>query len=224
MSAVTHELRTPLVSISGYTDYIFTGMSGPVPDGLLDNIEVVKRNADRLLNLTNDLLDIQRMQTGKLQLDFKTLDFTEVMNGALKEVKPIMEQKKQTLKLQAPNTPLPIHGDPIRLNQVLVNLFSNAVKFTSEGGTITLRVNDGNDSIDVQISDTGIGISQKDLGRVFEPFATIEKPSYIKGTGLGLSVSKALVEAHGGKIWAESPGEGKGATFTFTLPKWKEVN
>ncbi|MFH0848035.1 MAG: PAS domain S-box protein [archaeon] len=223
MSAVTHELRTPLVSIRGYTDYISDGMSGPVPGAVMENVEVVKRNADRLLNLTDDLLDIQRMQVGRLQLNLQTLQLAEVISGALKEIKPIIEQKKQSLNLKVPKTSLLVHGDPIRLNQVLVNLLSNAVKFTPEGGTITLRVNDGNESIDVQLSDTGIGIKEEDLARVFEPFAAIEKPTYTKGTGLGLSVTKALVETHSGKIWAESPGEGKGATFTFTLPKWKEV-
>ncbi|MFH0849110.1 MAG: PAS domain-containing sensor histidine kinase [archaeon] len=224
MSAVTHELRTPLVSIKGYTDYISDGMSGPVSGAVMENVEVVKRNADRLLNLTNDLLDLQRVQAGRLQLDLQTLQIIEVIDGALKDVKPMIEQKRQTLKLEAPKTSPPIRGDPIRLNQVMINLLSNAVKFTPEGGTITLRVSEEDDSINVQLSDRGIGIRREDIERVFEPFSAIQKQSWVKGTGLGLSVTKTLVEAHGGKIWAGSPGEGKGATFTFTLPKWKEVN
>jgi len=89
---------------------------------------------------------------------------------------------------------------------------------------VTLHVEEGGESIKVQVSDRGIGIRREDLQQIFEPFATIEKPSYVKGTGLGLSITKGLVEAHGGRIWAESPGEGKGATFTFTLPKSKVVS
>ncbi len=100
-----------------------------------------------------------------------------------------------------------------------MNLLSNAAKFTPEGGDIILHVEDDSDNIVTQITDTGIGIREEDLGKVFEPFTPIKKPAHIKGTGLGLSVTKGLVEAHGGKIWVESEGEGKGATFTFTIPK-----
>lgn len=223
ISTVTHELRTPLVSIRGYTDYVFAGMSGPVPKEIMENVEVVKRNADRLLNLTNDLLDIQRIQAGKTQLNLQQVNVKEIISQAAEEAKPLIDQKKQNLSLEVPEKSLNVLADPARLSQVFANLLSNAVKFSPEGGTIILRATEKDDSAYVRVSDSGIGIRKGDLARVFEPFAAIEKPSYIKGTGLGLSVTKGLVEAHGGKIWAESPGEGKGATFTFTLPKWKEV-
>jgi PAS domain S-box-containing protein len=218
VSSVTHELRTPLVSIKGYLDFTLSEHKELSKEVEL-NLQVVERNSNRLLNLTNDLLDVQRMQAGRLQLNLKMLDFRQIVNQCAAEVQPFMHDRRQSLTLNVPEGPLPIHGDPIRLEQVLVNLLSNASKFTSEGGNITIHVIEQADVIKVQVSDTGIGIRPEDLERIFQPFASIQKDNYIKGTGLGLSITKGLVEAHGGKISAESAGEGKGATLTFTIPK-----
>jgi PAS domain S-box-containing protein len=222
ISAVTHELRTPLVSIKGYIDYVVSGELGSLPAEVASSLNVAKRNTDRLISLTNDLLDVQRLQAGRLQLNVEPLNLQQVLAQCVQEIKLLIDQKKQRLNLVVEEN-LPVQGDPVRLSQVLVNLLVNASKFTPGEGVITLRARVKDDTIEVQVSDTGIGIREQDLMRVFEPFAAIEKPSYIEGTGLGLSITKGLVEAHGGKIWAESPGEGKGATFTFLLPKWKEA-
>jgi PAS domain S-box-containing protein len=219
MSAVTHELRTPLVSIMGYLDVVLAGESGPVSTEVKSNLEVVKRNADRLTSLTDDLLDIQRLQSGKLQVNLEPIDLREIIEHSASEIKPFTKAKKQRFKVAVPRKPLPILGDPVRLSQVLMNLLGNASKFTPEGGEIRLMVKDAKEMIVVKVADTGIGIRKEDLTRVFEPFAAIKKPAHIKGTGLGLSVTKGLVEAHTGKIWAESPGEGKGSTFVFGLLK-----
>jgi PAS domain S-box-containing protein len=219
MSAATHELRTPLVSIKGYLDLVLTGESGPIPREVKSNLEVVKRNTDRLTSLTDDLLDIQRLQSGKLQVNLEPIDLREIIEHATSEIKPFTKAKKQRFKVGVPKKPLPILGDPVRLSQVLMNLLGNASKFTPEGGEIRLMVKDAKEMIVVKVADTGIGIRKEDLSRVFEPFAAIKKPAHIKGTGLGLSVTKGLVEAHTGKIWAESPGEGKGSTFVFALLK-----
>ncbi|MCJ7506839.1 PAS domain S-box protein, partial [Candidatus Bathyarchaeota archaeon] len=218
ISAVTHELRTPLVSIKGYVDLVLDG-SQSIPEEVESNLQVVKRNTDRLLSLVNDLLDLSRMQSGRLQLNLQSMDLRQIIDDCAAEIQPFVNAKKQSLSLEVPAGPLPVQGDPVRLSQVLANLLSNASKFAQEAGQIGLRVKDVRDVVVVQVSDNGIGIRKQDLERVFQPFAAIEKPTYVKGTGLGLSVSKGLVEAHGGKIWAESPGEGKGVTFTFTLPK-----
>ena len=217
ISAVTHELRTPLVSIKGYVDLVLDG-SQSIPEEVESNLQVVKRNTDRLLSLVNDLLDLSRMQSGRLQLNLQSMDLRQIIDDCAAEIQPFVNAKKQSLSLDVPEGPLPVQGDPVRLSQVLANLLSNASKFAQEAGQIGLRVKDVRDVVVVQVSDNGIGIRKQDLERVFQPFAAIEKPTYVKGTGLGLSVSKGLVEAHGGKIWAESPGEGKGVTFTFTLP------
>jgi signal transduction histidine kinase len=218
ISAVTHELRTPLVSVKGYVDLALEE-SESIPEEVKSELQVAKRNTDRLLSLVNDLLDLSRMQSGKHQLDLQSMDFKQLIDHCAAEIQPFINEKKQSLSLEVPAGPLPVQGDPVRLSQVLANLLSNASKFSPEGGGITVSVKDDADTIQVQVSDNGMGIRKEDLKRVFEPFAAIEKPTYVKGTGLGLSVSKGLVEAHGGKIWAESPGEGKGVTFTFTLPK-----
>jgi PAS domain S-box-containing protein len=224
ISAVTHELRTPLVSIKGYTDYLLSGKMGLLSPKVESSISVVKQASDRLLNLTNQLLDYRRLMMGKFELTKKPLDLKEIIANCAAEIQPFMQQKKQTLKFEIPKEPLTIQGDHARLTQVVMNLLSNASKFTPENGEITVRVAKKDGYIQFSVSDMGIGIKAEDLPRVFEPFSAIQKPSYIKGTGLGLSVSKGLIEAHGGRMWAESEGEGKGSAFTFTIPVSTEKN
>jgi PAS domain S-box-containing protein len=223
MSAVTHELRTPLTSLKGYLELVMNE-SEPLPSQIKSDLGVVKRNTDRLLSLTNDLLDIQRMNSGKLQLNLEQLDLQEVIAEAATEISPLVQARKQSLNIEAPQHPLLINGDRIRLSQVLMNLLSNATKFAPEGAKIHVNVRDDDALITIEVSDPGIGIKEEDLEKVFEPFAVISKPTYIKGTGLGLSIVKGLVEAHGGKTWVESPGEGRGATFTCTLPRGAPAN
>ena len=223
ISAVTHELRTPLVSIKGYVDYILAEDHNEPLENVMPSVEVVKRNADRLLALTNDLLDIQRMETGKLTLKLQDVDVRDLIRKCVDEIQPILGQKHQHLQLQIPNEPRMVQADPLRLEQVIMNLLNNATKFTPEGGQITIQVKDVNKHIEIGVRDTGIGIGPQDLTRVFEPFAAIDKPSYFKGTGLGLSLTKMLVKAHGGSISASSSGAKQGATFTFTLPRSKLV-
>ena len=224
ISAVTHELRTPLISVKGYVDYILTGELGPLPERVESSLKIVKQEAEKLHSLVNDLLDIRRLESGRFGLNVDSINLRDIIDQSIKEVRFMVEIRKQKLHLEAPESPMPIQGDPVRLSQALVNLLSNAIKFSPEGSEINVRVNEMEDVVQVKVSDQGLGIRKEDLQHVFEPFASINKPSYIKGTGLGLSLTKGLVEAHGGRIWAESPGEGKGATLTFTLPKRKKVD
>jgi PAS domain S-box-containing protein len=221
ISNISHELRTPLVSMMGYLDYMLTGKLGPIPPRIQENLEVVKRNTDRLIRLTNDILDVRRIESGKIPLNSELLDLGGLIEDCVEELKPFIVEKKQELKLQGLGVPLPMEGDKLRLSQVMTNLLSNASKFTPEEGEITIRVNQDGDNYRIEISDNGMGIRKEDLERVFEPFTAIKKPTYIRGTGLGLSVTKGLVEAHGGRIWVESEGEGKGARFIFLLPRKK---
>jgi signal transduction histidine kinase len=225
ISAVTHELRTPLISIKGYADYVLAEDQNVPLENVRPSIEIVKRNADRLLDLTNDLLDIQRMESGKLQLKLQDVDVRDLLKRCVDEIQPFLNQKHQHLHLQIPSGRLKVQADPLRLDQVIMNLLNNATKFTGEGGDITIGVKEVNSTGDLEISvtDTGIGISPQDLTRVFEPFATIDKSTYYKGTGLGLSLTKIWVGAHGGSISASSPGRNQGATFTFTLPRKRMV-
>jgi len=219
--AVTHELRTPLVSIKGYVDHIIA-KEVSLSNNLKSKIEVVKRNTDRLLQLTDDLLSVQNMEIGRLEFKFETLNLHETITQCIDEIQPSLKDKGQEIRLEVPGNPLSVICDRLRLNEVLMNLLSNANKFTPNGGSIVIRVEEDTTTVAISISDNGIGIDKKDLQRVFEPFAAIEKPTYIKGSGLGLSLAKKLVEAQQGKIWATSLGKGQGATFAFTLPKSKE--
>lgn len=222
ISAFTHELRTPLVSIKGYVDYILT--KEPIlPDGIKSKIEIVRRNTNRLLALTEDLLDFEGIEAGRLQLKIQTFALRELLVECIQEMQPLLEEKNQVIHFGFPPSDLLIEGDRMRLSGALINLVNNATKFTSKGGEITLRAEEGEDhTVTVQVADTGIGLDEKDFQRVFEPFAVIEKPTYFSGTGLGLSLTKRIVEAHNGRIWVTSPGRGRGATFAFTLPKRKE--
>ncbi|MCW4031864.1 MAG: ATP-binding protein [Candidatus Bathyarchaeota archaeon] len=219
ISSATHELRTPLVSIKGFIDRVTKGKSGRLPDQVTLELEIVKRNTERLLSLVNELLEVRRMESGKLKLNLKPIDLQEVIQHCAKEIQPLIEQKKQRFNLKVPRGRLPIKGDSVRLSQALMNLLDNASKFTPESGKIAFTVKNMKKSIQVQVKDTGIGIRKKDLGKIFEPFADIEKSSYVRGTGLGLSVTKGLIKGHKGRIGVESSGEGKGTTFTFTIPR-----
>jgi signal transduction histidine kinase len=131
--------------------------------------------------------------------------------------------RRQALKMNIPRGPIRILGDTVRLTQVVMNVLDNASKFTPDGGRIAMHVEDRMDRVVTEVSDSGIGIRSEDLKQVFEPFSAIKKATYIKGTGLGLSVTKGLVEAHGGAITVQSGGEGKGSTFTITIPKERAI-
>jgi len=221
ISAVTHELRTPLVSIKGYTDYLLTGKIAQLPEKVTRSLAVVKDQSDRLLRMTNDLLDYRRLTTGKFELELKCIDLKHVVATSVVETQGLVAAKKQNLQLEIAKEPAEINGDYSRLVQVVSNLIVNASKFSPENGKIILTLSKDEGMWKVSVSDNGIGIKSDDLTRIFEPFAAIVKPTYVKGTGLGLSVSKGLVEAHRGRIWAESAGEEKGSTFTFTVPTRK---
>lgn len=224
ISNISHELRTPLVSMMGYLDYILTGKLGEVPPRIQENLEVVRRNTNRLIRLTNDILDVRRIESGKIPLEVEKLDLAGMIRDCIEEMRPSILEKRQELHLEGLGSPLMMEGDRLRLCQVMTNLLSNASKFTPERGRITIRASQEGDYFRVEITDNGMGVRKEDLERIFEPFTTIKKPTYFRGTGLGLSVTKGLVEAHGGKIWVESEGEGAGARFIFLLPRKKKTN
>jgi len=222
LSTITHELRTPLTSIKGYIEVIRSGWVGEVSPEMNDTLDIIVRNSDRLSALTSDLLDVQRIASGRLEVELALIDLKDVIEQSVKEINPEIAEKKQVLKLEIPKEPLKTMGDSQRLNQVLLNLLNNASKFSKEESTIYLKVETDNEKILVSIKDSGIGIKKADVERVFTPLAMIEKPVYVKGTGLGLSISKGIIDLHNGEIWAESEGEWKGSKFIFQLPKKEE--
>jgi len=219
ISTATHELRTPLISIKGYADFILAENPTASIGNVRPFVEVMRRNADRLLELTNDLLDAQRMESGSIQLKIQQVDTQSLVRECIQELQPLLSQKGHRLHMKIPSGALSIRGDHLRLSQVLWNIMNNAIKFTPDGGEITISMDETPTKIIISIQDTGIGIDKKDLAHVFEPFATIEKPTYFQGTGLGLSLTKRLVEAHGGTITITSPGKWQGTTVTLELLK-----
>jgi two-component system sensor histidine kinase VicK len=219
--AVTHELRTPLVSIKGYVDHIIAKEPN-LSDSIRSKMLVVSRNSNRLLELTNDLLSIQDMENGRLEIKLEKLSLHEILTQCIEEIQPLLGEKEQEVRLEIIDETLLVAGDRLRLSEVVTNLLNNATKFTPNGGHIIIRAEEDSTSATVYVTDNGIGIDKKDLDRVFEPFAAISKPTYFKGTGLGLSLARKLIEAQGGKICVTSFGRGQGATFAFTLPKPKE--
>jgi PAS domain S-box-containing protein len=226
ISAATHELKTPLVSIKGYSDLAASGTLGEVSKPLAHGLEVVGRNVERMLNLIQELLEIERMDNGNVEISKEVVDLTDVVRESIDNLRPIVEGKKLEVHAVLPDVAVHVMGDRVRLNEVMDNLLVNAIKFTPEKGKLRVEVAEEAGQARVSVADTGIGISPAGLANIFEPFSKIPKSGFIDNqevyglysTGLGLAVTKRLVELHGGRIWAESPGEGQGTTFIFTLP------
>ncbi|MDP4164658.1 MAG: GAF domain-containing protein, partial [Bacillota bacterium] len=233
LSTVSHELRTPLTSVLGFAkiikkrleEKIFTQLDKNDPktdktvDQISENLRVVISEGERLTHLINDVLDLAKIEAGKMEWNQENVSLAEVIERAAAATTSLFEQKDiklvKHIDTDAPN----IIGDTDKLIQVVINLFSNAVKFT-DAGSVTCTLSHNNEEVIVSIADTGIGIAKEDFGAVFEQFKQVggdtltDKP---KGTGLGLPICKEIVEHHGGRIWLESE-PGKGSTFSFALP------
>jgi signal transduction histidine kinase len=218
-SVVNHEMRTPLTAIIGYTDLLLD--DGSLTSHQLDLLRVVQDNSQRLLGLVTNLLDISRLEDGKLKIRPEALEVMDVVDRAMTVVAPLAERKRITIAVEVPDGLPRIHGDSRRVDQILVNLLSNAVKYTPDTGSVTLaaRREEGAGWVAISVADTGIGIPVDLLPNLFDRFVRAEwvERTQVIGSGLGLSIAKGLVEAHGGEIWVESE-EGCGSTFTFTLP------
>jgi signal transduction histidine kinase len=218
MAMVAHDLRNPLTVISGYAEIL---QEEPTPASHVRQdraVNTISSNVEHMLHLTDDLLELSRLRTGAIQFDMEPLPIKIVIEEVCAGFEPKMTEKRLGLKLELPaGLPL-VWGDHFRLTQVLNNLVNNAYNYTPSGAVIVAaRPEDG--LVEVSISDTGIGIPEEELGRLFTHFFRGEHQVVRrqKGTGLGLSIAQSIVEAHGGDIWAESQ-VGKGSTFRFTLP------
>jgi PAS domain S-box-containing protein len=218
LAMVSHELRSPLNSILGYTRML---RSGPVDRDAINNVvAIVERSAKAQLQIIEDLLDSARIITGKLRIEAEPIDLVAVLEAALDTVRPAAQAKDVTLGADFGPTPEEALGDPTRLQQVVWNLLTNAVKFTPEGGRVELKMECDAKHIRIIVSDNGKGIEPEFLPFVFDRFrqADLSGARRYGGLGLGLSLVKHLVELHGGTITAESEGAGQGSTFTVTLP------
>lgn len=223
LSVVAHDLQSPLVATQSLLSYIVDGYTGEITDGQKDLMQRGIRRIDGLLTLITDLLDIPRIEVGQLKREMREISVNEVVKQAMEGLDNLARQKGIALKVELPQSSPKVYASNRRLQQVVTNLTSNAINYTREG-TVLVRVTDGDDDVRVEVIDTGIGIPPDDLPRLFEDFFRGSNVG-AKGTGLGLSISKRIIEAHGGKIWAESPcpETGKGSRFTFILPKGRMV-
>jgi signal transduction histidine kinase len=220
VSVINHEMRTPVTAILGYVELSLNNRT-PLPPFHLDMMHRIHNQGQRLANLANNLLDISRLEEGKLSLDIQALDVAVIIDQVITAIKPVVEQKHISITVGLPDALPNICGDHQRVSQVLANLLSNAAKYTPDTGsvTVTAEVGDPAGMVKISVADTGVGISADLLPHVFDRFYRAEHDlrMNVVGVGLGLSVTKRLIEAQGGRIWAESE-EGHGSTFTFTLP------
>jgi len=218
LATLSHELRTPLNAVLGYARML---QSGAVSDDkVAQALEVIDRNANSLAQIVEDVLDVSRIILGKARMRVEPTDMTSVVDDAVATVMPSVEAKGIQLTRSVPSRLAEVSGDPGRLQQVVWNLLSNAVKFTPKGGRIDVSIIEEDSSVDVVVTDTGIGFASTFKPYMFERFRQAEGGTtrLHGGLGLGLAIARHIVEMHGGTIEAESPGEGKGATFKVKLP------
>lgn len=220
VSTVSHELRTPMTSIKGYADLLLLGAAGAVNENQHRFLSVIKSNADRLSVLVNDLLDISRIESGRVKLDLKPISVEGAIEQSLVALRGKIEEKGVQLNMLIPEgEELPeVLGDRDRVIQVLTNLVSNAYQYTPAGGSITINVHRTDGFVQIDVADTGIGIAPENQSKVFGRFFRADDPTVqeFPGTGLGLAIVKSLVEMHEGRIWLASEPN-RGTTFSFTL-------
>ena len=219
LATLAHELRNPLAPLYNMLEIVKLAPSQGLTAELRD---VMHRQVHHLGRLVDDLLDASRITRGVVELQRERVLLGEVLGAAIETSRPLMEARSHRLRIEAPEEPLWLHADSVRLTQVFANLLNNAAKYTDENGRIGIRVStDGDDDVVVSVSDDGIGIARDMLGRVFELFTQVDRRSGRAqgGLGIGLSLSRSLVEMHGGTLEASSDGIGRGSTFTVRLPR-----
>jgi PAS domain S-box-containing protein len=222
ISTASHELRTPLTVINSYLEMFEDGMLGELDEKQLDKLAVMRSQTDHMIRLVEDMLDTLRLESRKFKIQKSPLKLEKIAKSAVEDVSKLADLKEHTMSLKT-NGKLPeIEGDAQRIKQVFNNLLTNAVKYTPNKGRIEVEIKEEKNHILVSISDTGIGIPEEEHEKIFEKFYTVGGKSLMRESermGLGLTIAKGIVEAHGGRIWVESEGEGKGSIFYFTLPK-----
>ncbi|RME51485.1 MAG: GAF domain-containing protein [Caldilineae bacterium] len=219
LASMSHELRTPLNSIIGFADILLQGIDGPLSENAITDITAIHNSGKHLLALINDILDLSKIEAGRMELVRSALSIEDIFRDVAASVSSLLTEKPIELRQQVePNLP-PVWADSLRLTQVIINLVSNAIKFTDEG-SVTMGAERHSDKfLHIYVQDTGIGIPQDKFDLVFEHFRQIDSRNNRKyqGTGMGLAIARQLVQLHGGEMWLESE-VGKGSTFHFTIP------
>ena len=219
ISAVSHELRTPLTSIKGYASILMTGKLGAIPDQVKERLDRINKHSDNLVKLINDLLDISRIESGRVDMKFSKINLTSMIDNVHDLLTPQLRDKDIKLIRDLDQDIPEVSVDSTQIERVFINLINNAIKFTPGKGTITVRAKQDQDKIIISVIDTGIGVKKEDLNKLFDEFYRVDNEinQNVKGTGLGLALAKKIVEAHGGKMSVSSEPN-KGSTFYFTLP------
>ena len=213
---VTHELRTPLTSIKGYMEGLVDGVLPSTPE----TFDQIHREANRLSRLVDDLQELSRVEAKAYSLDIHPMTVSNLVQTTVKRLAPQARDKHIILHPNLPADLPPVQADEDRITQVLVNLVANAIQYTPVGGNVSITAARQADEIQISVKDTGVGIPPEHLANLFTRFYRVDKSRSRNaggGSGIGLTIAKHLVEAHGGRIWAESKGEGQGSTFTFSL-------
>lgn len=213
---VTHELRTPLTAIKGSAEGLIDGVL-PATD---ETYQQIHTEADRLSRLVDDLQELSRVEARAYQLDFRDLDVSALIKTVTRRLQYQFDEKRVMLTTDLPPQPMHVHADEDRIVQVLTNLLSNALNYTPADGQVSITVESTGKEARFSVKDSGIGIPPKHLPHIFDRFYRVDKSRSRAhgGSGIGLTIAKHLVEAHGGKIWAESEGEGRGSVFVFIVP------
>ena len=220
ISVVSHELRTPLTSIKGYTDLLLSGSVGETSELQREFLGIIQDSTTRLSNLINDILDISRIESGRIEIKHEPIDYRQIVNDTLRLMRTAADEKQILMDANLPEAMPPVRGDADKVTQVLTNLVSNAIKYTPFGGRIQISLEVvGDASVTTCVADTGIGVSAADQKKLFQKFFRADNSSTREagGTGLGLVIAKTIVELLGGAIWLESE-VGRGSRFHFTLP------
>jgi PAS domain S-box-containing protein len=218
LANMSHELRTPLHTVIGFSELLMEEVKGPLNADQKRFLGHILKDSQHLLSLINEVLDLSKIEAGKLELRLESLDLAAQLEEVLASIRPQGLEKSIEIETTA-SAPLLVNGDRIRMKQILYNLLSNAVKFTPKGGRIQVEIDAADEFARISVTDTGIGIPAEEHNSIFDAFHQVSAATggMREGTGLGLPITKRLVEEHGGRIWLESE-PGKGSRFTFTIP------
>ena len=224
MNMAAHELNTPLTPIKLQMHVLKTRSDLAPGEPQKRSIDLLDRNFKRLSGLVGDLLDSSRLQSDRMPVRPKALDMAIVINDVVESFRPAAADVQVALVADL-GGPLPCRADPDRVVQAITNLLSNALKFTPEGGSVTVRAKDTGDGVRVEVQDSGVGLTPKQISRLFRPFEQVHESqvAHKGGSGLGLYITRGILELHGGRIWVESGGPGKGSNFVFEIPKMPPI-